>query len=180
MGKVKLLSRWIADSNLPRKSIYDGTNLSYSTITLLAFISAIEHNQENSVKTLLKDNRSDPDAHNNAALRTAIQLGNASIVQLLLKYVDPSVNDDYIMRLVCFYGDIHIVKVLLADERVNPSANNNSTLEVAVSQGHEAIVKLLLKHKKTNRTLLNGAIQIANEHKRHSILNLLLQSQLVN
>jgi ankyrin repeat protein len=142
-----------------------------------ALISAIEHNQEKSVKILLKNARVDPSLYNNASLKTAAELGLPKIVSLLLKYVDPSANDSYVFRLVCYYGNEKLVKLFLNDPRVNPSAHHNSSIEVAASQGHTSIVKILLKNKKMDFKQLSGAIQIATEHRKDNIVAMLRKVQ---
>lgn len=42
------------------------------------------------------------------------------------------------------FGDIDMVRLLLADERVDPSADNNAALRLAARNGHLEAVKLLL------------------------------------
>ena len=62
-----------------------------------------------------------------------------------INWADPSENDNKALIEASTYGEIGILKVLLADPRVDSSANNNTALYRASGDpGHPNVVKLLL------------------------------------
>jgi len=57
--------------------------------------------------------------------------------------VNPAAWDNEAIRLASWYGNTKIVKLLLADERVDPTANDNYAIRWASENGNTEIVKLL-------------------------------------
>lgn len=83
------------------------------------FFYACQHGQIEIVRELLKDNRIDPAARDNAAIKEA-----------------------------CRKGYTEVIRELLKDERVDPSAEHNLSLVYAYRQNHGEILQLLLNHPK--------------------------------
>jgi len=81
-------------------------------------------------------------------LRSIITIakGDDKMFKLLLKQfdIDPSINDNQILRESCCNGSTFIVKVLLKDKRVNPESQHNAPLKCACQSGSTEIVKMLL------------------------------------
>ena len=56
---------------------------------------------------------------------------------------DPSADDNFAIRLASENGHTETVKVLLQDERVDPSADDNYAIRWASENGNTEIVELL-------------------------------------
>ena len=122
--------------------------------TQTQFYEAIQINDIQNVKSLLKDKRVDPSYRNNSSIQFASENGHFNIVKLLLKdkRVDPSDNNNWAIKLASQNGHVDILKLLLKDKRVSPS-DNNWIIRFASANGHIDIVKLLLKDKRVNPSL---------------------------
>jgi len=89
----------------------------------------------------------------------AIQANRPEVVEwLILKEggnIDPSINNNYSIRLASCNGHVEVVKVLLNDSRVDPAANNNQAIQMATKNGHTEVVKLLkeFKQKQDNKLI---------------------------
>jgi hypothetical protein len=57
--------------------------------------------------------------------------------------VDPSVSDNYAIRVSSKYGHTEIVRLLLGDKRVDPSAENNEAIRLAMYYNRNNTVNLL-------------------------------------
>ncbi len=111
-----------------------------------ALLSAAKNKNNLAIKVLLTDQRADPSADDNSAIRKASENGHTEVVKLLLedKRVDPSVDNNYAIRWASIKGHIEIMKLLIEDQRVDPSADNNYAIRWASVRGHLEVVKLLL------------------------------------
>ena len=96
-------------------------------------------------RTLLSDDRIDPTADNNTAIRKAAEHGLDRVVALLLSdprvnpaavdnFINPTSESDDAIQLAAQYGDATIVKLLLADNRVDPAANDNYAIRFAAQK----------------------------------------------
>lgn len=112
-----------------------------------------------SVKKLLQDERIDPSAKNNYALKKACRKGFTRIVTLLLAHpkVDPGAEDNYAIKFASERGHAKVVRLLLAHEKVDPSSEDNRAIILACRYGHKKVVKLLLAHPKVDPTVDNGS-----------------------
>ena len=81
-----------------------------------------------------------------AFLKPACDESNIETIEWLLKQgVDPSADDNYLIRDLPAKGDYpELIKILLADSRVSPDAKNNQALRTACVHGRIETVKLLL------------------------------------
>src|SRR3990172_6985980 len=76
----------------------------------------------------------------------AILSKNVDVVSVLIKAgYDPTINNNYSIRLAVRYGHTEIVRLLLQDLRVDPAVDNNYAIRIASSEGHTEIVRLLLQ-----------------------------------
>jgi hypothetical protein len=149
-----------------------------------AIRAACKENFEDIVSLLLKDPRVDPSARNNEAIRLAIEIGgerfsrlikwwgtedwaisesstrHLCVVFLLLKdpRVDPSANDNEVIRRASYYGCINLIEFLLKDPRVDPSAQNSEAIRLASEQGHLEVVDVLSKDKRVDKSVLLSQI----------------------
>ena len=57
--------------------------------------------------------------------------------------VDPSANDNYAIRLASEKGHLEVVEVLLRDKRVNPCSCGKQAIKQASKNGHVEIVRIL-------------------------------------
>jgi ankyrin repeat protein len=131
------------------------------------------------VRMLLADERIDPCADNNIALRAACWHGRTEIVRILLKdgRADPRSLDDYAIRTASSGGHIEIVRLLLEDGRANPGLANYEVLFLAASQaGQIEIVRLLLEDDRVIPNAMDGrVIRGASEKGYIGIVRLLLK-----
>jgi hypothetical protein len=76
----------------------------------------------------------------------------APLLKILLSdpRVDPSADNQHLIRLACRKGRVEVVKVLLADQRVDPLADNQSSIYDASERGHADVVKVLLADQRVD------------------------------
>ena len=72
-------------------------------------------------------------------IQRAAQCGNDTLVRELLKNpeIDPSIDDNFAIRIASENGHYKVVENLLQDPRVNPSVNRNNAIITACRLGHE-------------------------------------------
>ncbi|KAJ3270844.1 hypothetical protein HDV01_007393 [Terramyces sp. JEL0728] len=101
------------------------------------------------LQQLMVDNRVDPSAKNNYAIRIAAKVGNTENVKLLLQSpsVDPTANDNEPIISAVVAGHFHIVQLLLNDKRVDPLAQNSAAMYIAKQTNRKDIVGLLQGRK---------------------------------
>ncbi len=132
---------------------------------------------------LLQDNRVDPSAEDNFAIRDTSTNGKTELVKLLLQdnRVDPSARKNEAIINACMYGEIEVIKLLLQDKRADPSDCDNKAIKRASKKGEIEVVALLLKDKRVDPSADdNKAIQNACEGTNDDIVKLLLQDKRVN
>jgi len=112
---------------------------------------------------------------NDAALITAAEKGQTSVVKMLLAdaHVNPSANDNDAICIASAKGHTDVVEVLLADARVDPTANTNQAIRVASSRGHTNVVKVLLADPRVAAND-NFAICIASDNGHTDVVKVLL------
>jgi hypothetical protein len=96
---------------------------------------------------LLDDDRVDPSADDNCAVRWAATSGHLAVVMRLLQdvRVDPSASNNFAIWVAAACGHLAVVDRLLQDVRVDPSADNNYAVRLAAQNGHLAVVDRLLE-----------------------------------
>ncbi len=112
-----------------------------------------------------------------------IQYKHLNLFNILLnnKKIDPSINNNTIIKNSSQYGYLEIVKLLLNDKRVDPTADNNYSIRLASQNGHLEIVKLLLNDKRVDpSTNNNDAIEFASKNGHLEIVKLLLSDKRVD
>lgn len=116
---------------------------------------AVENAHTNVIRVLLGDERVDPAANGNAAIREACRYGNVATVRILLsdERVNPADNNNAALRKACRYGNVATVRILLEDERVDPTANNNAALRKACKYNNAEVVRLLLACARGNEII---------------------------
>ncbi|KAJ1553031.1 hypothetical protein HK096_009498, partial [Nowakowskiella sp. JEL0078] len=138
----------------------------------LEFDYALERASQNGhvevVKVLLADARVDPSNNGYCSIVLASSYGHAEVLKLLLadgirsSHLSSSLPEPLISLIIesmresmnigldnamlgaSSFGNLEVVKVLIADSRVDPSSRNNKALHRASENGHVEIVKLLL------------------------------------
>jgi hypothetical protein len=75
------------------------------------------------------------------------------IAKLLLEYVNPSIMNNYPIRIAVEKGNYDIVKLLLSDARVDPTANNNYAIKTAFDNKDYGMIELLIKDYRVNQSL---------------------------
>ena len=103
-------------------------------------------------RKLLSDNRIQPAANKNHAIRKAGKHGHVRVVELLLSdpRVDPADGNDYAIQWAAHNGHFKVVELLLADIRVDPAASGNCPIRWAAHNGHVKVVELLLANSRVN------------------------------
>jgi ankyrin repeat protein len=129
------------------------------------------------LKLLIIDNRFNPAAINNEAIRFASEHNHSDIVALLLSdpRVDPGTDDNLPILRAARHGYFVIVKLLINDDRVDPCARNNATLWMAADSGHFETVKVLLSDPRVNPCDGNNAmLRISATNGHTEVVKLLL------
>ena len=77
----------------------------------------------------------------------ACKSDNDELVNVLLEFsdIDPSVDDNYAIRMASIYGHVAVVDRLLQDGGVDPSNYKNYAIRLASGKGHIAVVNRLLQ-----------------------------------
>ncbi len=130
------------------------------------------------IKLLVSDDDFDPDiVELNSLFKWACEWGCTNVIVALLQNVkcDPSIEDNYPIRIVCEKGYYDIAELLLFDNRVDPSTDDDYCIRWASQNGHFAIVKLLIKDNRVNPASRdNTPIGVASHHGHVEIVKLLL------
>jgi hypothetical protein len=130
------------------------------------------------VKLLFADQRVDPAAENNWAIRNASANGHAGVVKLLFadQRVDPAADNNFAIRTASSNGYAGVVKLLLADQRVDPAADNNHAIRMASYQGHFSVVELLLADRRVDPSMGDPtALERASGEGYDDIVQMLLE-----
>ena len=72
------------------------------------------------------------------------------------KNVDPKFNKGYSIGMACHVGNKNVISLLLDDKRVDPSEHNNWLIENAYRKKDKNLVNLLWKDKRVKSTLQNN------------------------
>jgi len=100
------------------------------------------------------------------------------VKRLLNKGVNPTIDNNYSIRMASGYGHTDIVKLLLQDRRVDPTADSNYAIGVASQNGHIEVVKLLLQDERVDPSDDNNyAIMWSSRNGHIDIVKLLLQDE---
>ena len=105
-----------------------------------------------------------------------IEHGHDKVVKFLLAdpRVDPSVEDNWPIRMASYNGNFTTVKLLLSDPRVDPSVNNNDAICVASCNGKFNVVEILLKDPRVDPSTRNNyPFHMASIKGNKDIVNLL-------
>ncbi|CDZ81173.1 Ankyrin repeats (3 copies) [Candidatus Rubidus massiliensis] len=83
------------------------------------------------------------------ALIVMVVLDKSKLVKLLLEdyRIDPSIWNNFAIRMAAKLGFSSIVEILLTDLRVDPTVKENFALNQAVKKGHFEIVKMLVDNE---------------------------------
>jgi len=103
------------------------------------------------------------------------------VKRLLNKGIDPTIDNNYSIRMASENGHTDVVKLLLQDERVDPSDDSNYAIRMSSENGHTGVVKLLLQDERVDPSAYNGrAIRMSSENGHIGVVKLLLQDQRVD
>lgn len=118
---------------------YDPTVDDNKAITL-----ACNHGRTDVVRLLLADGRANPGVQESYPLALACNHSVELIHLLLSdERVDPSACDNRAIRVAASWGSPDVVRLLLSDKRVNARASDNDALQRARHLGRTEIVRLL-------------------------------------
>lgn len=137
----------------------------------------------NVVNRLLQDERVEPDAGDNYAIKWASRYGHAEVIDVLLqdRRVDPAASFNTAIRWASEYGHVEVVDRLLQDSRVDPSALFSGAICEASYNGHVEVVYRLLQDSRVNPAADdNRAIYLAAKRDHYEIMYLLAHSQWPN
>jgi len=99
----------------------------------------------------------------------------------LLLQNDPSIHNNFAIRVAAINGHIETVKLLLQDPRIDPTAQLNEPIRYAAENGHIEVVKILLQNKRVNPAAENNyAIRYASQNGHIEIVKLLLKDHRVD
>lgn len=109
--------------------------------------------------------------------------GHDKVVEILLtdERVDPSGDDDYVIRWAAKKGHDKVVEILLKDERVDPTTNKNEAVRYAAKNGHDKVVKILSKDERVDPSdFSNFAIREAAFYGHEKVVKKLLKDPRVD
>lgn len=110
-----------------------------------------------------------------SVIKTCLIWGKYNIFKILMEKVDPSIENQELLRLACTLKKYMITGLLLKDPRVNPTINRQEPLRVACKRGYYGIVKLLLKDPRVNPSVMdNYCLRWASRKGYSRIVKLLL------
>jgi hypothetical protein len=114
-----------------------------------AIITASRWELLDMMELLMSDPRVNPAARANKALRGSMKANyqrSYEVAKMLQRdsRVDPSVEDNAMVRWAADRGDFEMVRMLLKDARVNPSAQDQFALRKAIYKDQSEVVKVLL------------------------------------
>jgi len=149
------------------------------------FIDAVNDNNVDRVKILLRDSRVDPSVNNNWAIKWAADRGLTGIVKALLNdgRVDPAAGNNYAIRWAAGGGHMEVVKALLNDGRADPSAENNNAIIWAAGSGLVEVVELLLQDPRVDwrvikdNPLVKDLLKQQNEQMKNQLTTSYLHLQ---
>jgi len=100
---------------------------------------------------------------------------------LIKSKVDPSVNNNVVIRRASKNGHFNVVELLLADPLLDPSVNYNYAIIESSKNGHFNVVKLLLADPRVDPSADgNEAIKCASYNGHKEIVKLLLKDKRVD
>ena len=67
--------------------------------------------------------------------------------------VDPTASDNYAIRISAEKGHDQVVKLLLNDRRVDPAAKDNEAIRSSADNGHDKVVNVLIASFFINKVL---------------------------
>lgn len=98
-----------------------------------------------------------------------------SVQSKLYNGINPSIFDNFAIKMASKLGHYSIVLIFLADVRVNLSAGNNYPIKWATQNGHFKIVEILINHIiKSSKDLINNLLMVASFKGYDNIVELLL------
>ena len=119
---------------------------------------ACEYNVTWLIQSLF-DQGFDPNAeiYNNGdyLINYAIKYNSIDVIKVFLKNdkFDPTINDNFLLKISCEKGWFDIVQLLLENKRVNPACDRNYPIRLAMKYKRDNIVKLLLTNKHVRRNM---------------------------
>mgnify|MGYP003439498621 CR=1 FL=1 len=115
-----------------------------------------------------------------ANLISGIMWNDVESVKSLLKYVNPSVDENLALWIAIKRGYIDMVKLLLTDPRVGFDLEDGSAIELAAGIGRKEIVALLIADHRARSYHLISAVKAAAVYGYAEIVKLLLADPRVN
>ncbi len=166
----------------------------YKTVSLeiknLIFIKACRKGRFHSAQKIIEqdtfiayNNKVDPSADDNAAIKQASGKGRVDVVRLLLQdvRVNPSAHNNCAIKWSSENGRTDVVKLLLQDVRVDPSVDSNFPIAYASREGYVDVVKLLLQDPRVDPSDAdNYAITYGSQEGHVDVVKLLLKDNRVN
>lgn len=97
------------------------------------------------------------------------------------RFLDPSVNDNIVIRWASKKGHDKEVERVLKDERVDPTVRGNYPIRRASANGYHKVVRILLKDERVDPTAgSNEPIKMACINEHCKVMNLLLEDKRVD
>lgn len=109
-------------------------------------------------------------------------LADPTAVEILLELgYDPSLGDDWALRVAIANDNVESVRLLLADNRVDPSSMDNNAIKTAAERGNVDIVDYLLLNPRTDPGVDNNyPLEIAAQSGHYDVVDLLLRDDRVS
>ena len=109
-------------------------------------------------------------------------LADPTAVDILLELgYNPSLGDDWALRVAIANDNIESVRLLLDDDRVDPSSMDNNAIKTAAERGNVDIVDYLLLDTRTDPGVDNNyPLEIAAQNGHYEVVDLLLKDKRVS
>lgn len=146
----------------------------------MSLIQYIKSKDVQKVTSLLNNEEYHPTVEEKEfAIALTIEYPNADILKLLLndeqKRFNPAAQNDLPLQNTIMYGDIELLKLLIADSRVNPASRNNAAIRLAAGSGFAEGVLLLLADSRVDPSSNdNAALYCAISEEHTNIVRMLL------
>jgi len=138
--------------------------------------NAVNRGDLAAVRFMLNHPEIDPSSDNNIVIKCASSAGHEDVVRLLLQ--DPRVDPTAAIWHATSCKNANVLRLLLQDSRVDSIEDINSVLATVCREGDIDMVRVLLEDPRVDPTADNGyAIKIALAYKNRNIVDLLVKDR---
>ncbi|KAI8901165.1 ankyrin repeat-containing domain protein [Globomyces pollinis-pini] len=158
--------------------------INISLVTDKSFIYLAQNNRTKELLRCLKSNIVLSTESLQSAFNWIIKSPNADqVVHFMVqnRNVNPSISQNFAIKLSAQIGNFKVLKTLLKDSRVNAGDDDNFAIQAASANGHTSIVELLLQDINVDPSSVNNkAIRHAAENGHVDVVKILISDPRTN